>query len=370
MPWRTIGILLALFALLVVGAVISIGLFSDRSNPAPPFGLAENGLVAYAADGDLYSRDLVTGAEELLVGGPGDDVFPVFSRDGLSLAWFRLSTEQPEFATLMVANADGSESRTLGQPAIYDVASWSPTSDALAVISSVRQGRTLSVVGIDGATTVIDVPVVPETEVQWRPPDGSELIFAAADGMQHAIYGVAPDGTGFRQISQNGTIDSYWSPYEITPDGSQMLFVDGGDPIDIGILNLETGEQRPFGAALPELADSDGGLEHHGGVTILADGETIVFGRYWNQAAGRINHQLYVGSIASDGADAVAIGPVHRSRAAHNPFWQAVSPDGESIVVVENDTHEVWTVRPDGTGREQLDWGELNDPPTWQRLAP
>ncbi len=68
-PWRTIGILLALLALLVAGAVISIGLRPDRT-PAPPFGLAANGLIAYASDGDLYSRDLVTGAEELFVGGP------------------------------------------------------------------------------------------------------------------------------------------------------------------------------------------------------------------------------------------------------------------------------------------------------------
>ena len=132
-PWRTVGLLLLLLATLVAGAILSIG-FGPDLKPAPPFGLAANGQIAYASAGDLYTRDFTTGAETLLVGGPEQDVYPMFSRDGLSLAWYRLESNESLGATLMVANADGSEARALFGPRLIDVAAWSPTSDSLAVI--------------------------------------------------------------------------------------------------------------------------------------------------------------------------------------------------------------------------------------------
>ena len=83
-----------------------------------------------------------------------------------------------------------------------------------------------------------------------------------------------------------------------------------------------------------------------------------------------INHQLWAASIADDGATAVPIGPVHRSRGGTNPFWQAVAPDGQSVVVFEVDTHDAWLGNPkDGTPDDDRGCGSSNDPPTWQRVA-
>ena len=78
---------------------------------------------------------------------------------------------------------------------------------------------------------------------------------------------------------------------------------------------------------------------------------------------------MWAASIASDGADAVAIGPVHRSQAGHNPFWQAVAPDGENVLVVENDTNVAWLADPTGGQLESVELPQLGDPPSWQRLA-
>ena len=371
LPLRTIGILLILLALLVATAVISIGL-RDRS-PAPPFGPAANGLVAYVSDGDIYTRDLATGAEELIVGGSEFDVYPQFSRDGLSLAWFRLEPNEADGATLMAADADGTNLRPLLGPAAVDSATWSPASDELAVISRLGdEAATLSIVPIGSGeeARVLEVPVVPEGQVEWRPPDGREVIFHGVDGTRPAIYAVAPDGSDFRQVSATGRLDSYRAPYAITQDGSRMLFTDGNGGPGINILDLDTGEQHTFGAALPPPPEWNGFLQYHGIEALLPDGETILFGRYWNDDGTMINHQLYVASLDSDGADAVAVGPVHRSRGGHNPFWQAVSPDGESIIVVENDTNLAWITDLDGGSPRPLEWGELGDPPTWQRVAP
>ena len=369
LPWRTIGIALLLMALLVAGAIISFGL---RQDPLPaPFGPAANGLISYQAEGDIYTLDLVTGEERLIVGGPAVDVGPGFSRDGQSVAWLRLEENEALGGTLMVANADGSDARALLGPLELISASWSPTSDSMAVITAPIGGEaTLSIVSTrSGEIAEIAVPVQPEVGVEWRPPDGDELIFGAADHGVHSIYGVRPDGTELRQIAPDGNHDSYWAPYDITPDGGLMLYSTGGDLVDIHVLDLRTGEERPFGASLPEPEDFDGNLQHHGSPSILPDGKTIVFGRYWNEHDDTINHQMWAASIAGDGADAVAIGPVHRSQSGHNPFWQAVAPDGTKVLVFENDTNEAWLADPTGGPLESVDLPQLGDPPSWQRVA-
>jgi Tol biopolymer transport system component len=376
LPWRTIGIALLLLALLVATAVVSVGLRQD--NPAPPYGLAENGLVAFVSDGDIYTRDLTTGEEELIVGGEATDVFPFYSRDGLSLAFFRLGPANEsegslsDEVTLMVAAADGSNARPVFGPAATDGAAWSPSSDSMAVVAKADGPRALFVVPTTAGeeARVIDVPVVPSGGVEWRPPDGGEIIFTGLDGGVNAVYGVRPDGSGFRQISGLGDGSPIWSPIELTPDGSTAVYGLGGSQGRIVVLDVETGDQRLFGAELPSPAEHDGGIEHLGSPTVLPDGETIVFGRYWNEQDGRINHQLWTASLAGDGADAVPIGEIHNSQGGHNPFWQAVAPDGEQILVVENDTFEAWLADPRGGQVEDVDLRELGDPPSWQRVAP
>jgi hypothetical protein len=366
LPWRTVGILLALMALLVAGAVISFGLRSD--DVPDPFGPAENGRVAYIADGDIFSRDLETGSVDRLVGGAPADVYPLFSLDGRSLAWVRLE-EAGDEASLMIADADGANARRVLGPTTLDALAWAPSSDELAVVASNDDQRLFVVPVTGGEPRAIPVPVVPEGEIAWRAPDGDELLFLGSDAGRYAVYGVAPDGTGFRKISPDGETTTYAGPWDVTHDGSQLVYTSAGRGVQISVLDLETGESRPYGSELPALPDRVG-PEHHGSASLLPDGATIVFGRYWNEANGEINHQLWSGSLSGDGADAVAIGPVHRSRSGHNPFWQAVAPDGESILVVENDTFDAWLADPSGGTPEAIDLGELGDPPSWQRLAP
>ena len=369
-PLRTFVIAMLLLTLLVAGAVISAGLLTNRV-PAP-FGPAANGLIAYQVGGDLYTRDLVTGDEEQIIGGPYLDVGPTFSRDGQWVAWLRFASEESVVGTLMAARADGSDIRALAEDVDLKWAAWSPDSSSLAVISSAfGEPDRISIIPVDqGASpSTIVVPVVPEAFVDWRPPSGDELIFVGFDGTFRAIYGVKTDGSDLRMISANGGKDDFWAPVEFTPDGSRMLYTDGS-PVTFSILDLESGEISAFGPAMPEPEGWDGTQQYSGTPSLLPDGETVVFGRYWNDDGEQINHQLWSASLDGDGSDAVPLGPVHRSRGGHNPFWQAVAPDGESILVVENDTYDAWLVDPSGETREPIDFGELNDPPTWQRLAP
>jgi WD40 repeat protein len=370
-PWRIIAIALLLLALAVAGAIISFGL---RPDPLPaPFGPAANGLIAYPAHGDIYTRDLATGEEHLVIVGPETDAGPTFSRDGQWIAFIRFESAAAQAARLMVARADGSDERVLTDLAEPFSMSWSPTSDSIAFISApVGEERNLSIVSIDSDVepVTISMPVIPQGTVEWRPPAGNELIFEARDRFFHAIYGVHPDGSAFRQITIKAGDSDYWGPYEFTPDGSQMFFTDGAPAVTVGVLDLETGEVRPFGRALPEPEDWDGRQQFSGSASILPDGKTIVFGRYWNGDAVEINHQLWTAPVAGDGAGAVPIGPVHRSAGGTNPFWQAVAPDGRSILVVENDTQLTWLADPEGGTTRPINLPTLHDPPTWQRVAP
>src|SRR6476660_3126546 len=77
-PWRPIAVLALI--LLLVAASLALVIGSQHPLPAP-FGLARNGLVAYASGGDIYTADLATGKSTAIVKGPETDVNPRWSRD-------------------------------------------------------------------------------------------------------------------------------------------------------------------------------------------------------------------------------------------------------------------------------------------------
>src|SRR4029079_7220036 len=52
-PWRTVGLLALLVALLTAGALIYAG---SRSNPAPMLGPAANGVASYGTGGEHYTH--------------------------------------------------------------------------------------------------------------------------------------------------------------------------------------------------------------------------------------------------------------------------------------------------------------------------
>ena len=367
LPMAPLLLLFLLLAVVLATVMIGVGGLFDRS-PVPPYGPAGNGDVVYSSGGDIYARQLAGGEARLLVGGPGEDVAPLYSPDGTRIAFFRL-TEGSD--TLFVTAADGTEARELLGGRTVAWASWGPDSRSMAVISFAGGDHTLSVVDAEAGTNrIIDLPVQPEEGVEWRPSDGRELVFRGSDGPLMAIYGVRPDGTGFRQISQFGNGDAFWAPYAMSPDGSQLMYTLGGDTVSIHLLDLDTEVDRVWGAAMPPPEPGYSATEHWGSPVFSPDGSQIAFGRYWDEREGTINHQIFVASVESDGADAVAIADIHRSKSGHGPFEYAWAPDGTSVIVRYNDIQQMWLADPAGAEAQRLEWGVLNDPPSWQRVEP
>ncbi len=374
-PYRRIAILLAVLALmLAAGAVALIG-SRPPLTPAPPFGPAENGLVTYAVNGDIFLRDIQGGAARLIVGGDDFDVGPMFSRDGTQMVFGRLTGNPLDPAdpvtqeSLYVANADGSSPRLLISADVGYGASWSPDGMQMAVIASDDNQMALKIVDVsDGSARTLSLPVVPLDGLEWRPPDGRELIFHGRELYKYGIYAVHPDGTGLRQLSESSSSKTFWASgmgYAISPDGQTLLYTAGLDTVQIHQLDLDTSEDTVWGTALPALPGSNWGFP-----VFSPDGSEIVFGRYWDQQGTLINHQVFLATLASDGADAVPLSEILRSRAGEIPFDYGFSPDGRRVIVRYFDTDKTLLIDPATGESEALAWGTVTEYPSWQRRSP
>ena len=104
LPWRAIALALVVITLLIVGALAFAG--SRQPKLPSPFGVAGNGLIAFAQNGDIMTLDPATAASRVLVAGPEQDSAPVYSSDGTKIVFERVLVSGS--LALFVANADGS----------------------------------------------------------------------------------------------------------------------------------------------------------------------------------------------------------------------------------------------------------------------
>jgi Tol biopolymer transport system component len=382
-PWRTVGLILVIIALLVAAAAVAIvGSQSSDASPAPPFGPASNGMVVYASDGDIFARDMHGGPARKIVGTDEFDVFPHFSRDGTRISFIRLggdleNPEDPAHAeNLWIANADGTEARQILAATWVANGAWSVDGSQIAVIAEVDGGpRSLYVIDLaDGSTRKLDVSVALDGGLDWRPPDGRELIFRGHEGNTFAIFGIRPDGTNLRQISADGTAEDYQPDFAMTPDGKKLVFTNLSNQVDLNLLDLDTRDERVWGGALPPFPESTDSpfqtTEHEGTPALSPDGKLIAFGRYWDERSSTLFHQIFIATLAGDGADAMPIGEPHRSRGGFNPFTYGFSPDGKHLIVQWWDQELTWLVDPTDGSYQVLPWGGgLTDQPTWQRVG-
>ena len=135
--------------------------------------------MVYEDAGDIHVA-ATDGTSRVLVAGPTKTSRPgsrTTSRSSPSLA-----KEGDELLRLMVADSEGGNVRSLlGEPLYQpDSWTWSPDGSQLVVFNTVDNARVISIVdaGGGGALRTLDLDlVVPEGWVDWRPPDGRQLVF-------------------------------------------------------------------------------------------------------------------------------------------------------------------------------------------------
>jgi Tol biopolymer transport system component len=335
LPIRTIALLIALLLVLLATVIVGVGALLLQGQPAPQFGIAANGLLTYGFDGDIYTARADGSEPRVIIGGPTIDVAPAFSRDGLSLSFIRVISDDPEVVAVMAADADGSNVRTLVEPEQSAGIHWhtlSPKGDVLALTNEAVSPR-FSILSLsDGTRTALELPVDVGPH-EWL-PSGEEIVLigeAASGPARQGIYAVRPDGSGFRTIVEPKA-DTSIMDLAVSDDGRYIAYSAFFGNIGIWYLvELATGESRlqlaPIG-------------QHQLFPVFAPDVSRVGFMRYSNERGGTIDAQVFVAPI-DDPAAAVGVGPSLRIQSGTDGLRPQFSPDAKSVLIV-SDSGRLW----------------------------
>lgn len=227
LPWRLIGLGLAVLALLL--ALVATLVVGSRPSLPAPFGLARNGLVAYASGGEILAADAKTGSSTVIDKGPGD-TDPRFSRDGTRLA-FKRQDAGLVASLLYVIDADGSRLIQVTPQALPGVENYtfSPDGKQILITASPATFTDLLIAATDGSgIRHVGLPRR-ATDAAWRPPDGSEILFACEGDIQgcsdSGIYAVnAQDGKVRTILAGADAAGRFRGHPAWSPDGSLISF--------------------------------------------------------------------------------------------------------------------------------------------------
>jgi dipeptidyl aminopeptidase/acylaminoacyl peptidase len=359
LPLRNLA-LLAVLAALVIGAVVVAG---TRPRLPAPFGLAANGRVAYAAAGDIYTVDPLTGAAEAIVSGPEPDILPRFSRDGTRIAFVR---GESGGRRLYVVNSDGQGLANV-TPGLEELGAspwfeFSPDGASLVFLSTVDGQLTISIAGIENiGVRRLDVGMA-VAEATLQPPDGSRIAFASASDAGDGLYLADVDTAGVRTLvprrANQGIANLSWSPDGSTIAYNGWQFGPESTGPRVYLVSSDGTSQR----ALPPGP----GSAWEGDPTWSNDGRRLTIARGYESLTGGV--PAIVGVDGGRGVESRT--QVFADECC--PEW-AWAPDDTSILVTplapSGERQQQLLLDP-ATGETRRTPWEATSIPTWQRLAP
>jgi Tol biopolymer transport system component len=375
-PQQRLGwlLLIVLALIAVVGVALLAG--AQHTRPAPPFGPAANGAVAYAQDGDIYRYDLPTGQLVPLIAGPTYDFGATFSRDGSQLLFARIPAgpvgDGDPPLSIMVADLDGSNVRDLTGP-VNGSCWWDWSPDGRRIVYSTKRPSgygLLNVVDVaTGTSTALDVgSSVGCSGIAWRPPNGREIVFRGDDGVRHAVFAIRPDGTGLRQVNTQVPICDCDSGAAMSPDGTTMTVTRWGDEgARIWLLDLNTGTERVL--PIPPGTSARGG-------TFSPDGGLLVYPLLHRLSSVQNAYQVVVAPLDGHAA-AVPLGPtitLPDNGSDEAGVGLAFTPDGTSVLASYPDSptsmsSTTWLLPVDGSPGMRVGRGQFTSIDV-QRRAP
>jgi Tol biopolymer transport system component len=365
LPPARVLIAIGLVVMLTFLVLLAVG---SRPQRLPePFGPARNGVIlSQGANDDIYVSASDGSNTRPLIAGPTDDGGPWFTHDGTRLVFVRKS-DQPMRVDLMLARADGTDVRTLTEAPLLAM-DWfeiSPQDDRLSIVHGVDGRRVLSI--LDIGTGKLDQLLVPGLEVEysvyWRPTQGDELIFRARPKFEvpigDGVYGIRPDGTGFRQILRPVPDMEYrYQGLELAGDGKQLAYwqyetEDSGATwhARVHLVDLATGIDRRMSFDPLNVDESE--------LRFSPDGKTgAIFA-----GDGDVAYVQLVDLVGS--TPARRVGPDFRGDEA-KAF--GFSPDGKQLIFgIDNAKPLFVDVASGAVSTGATEWAVYN---AWQRLAP
>ena len=242
LPWRTISLALVMIALLLAAVAVFIG---TQPKPPPPFGLARTGLVAYAADGDIYTGNAVSGVATAIVSGPETDLGPRFSRDGTHIVFERKLKGDTGAGYLYVARSDGTELTLITpEPVVltqadggikppWDQYQFAPDGLSVLIAATIDDLPTISIAQTDGSGVRQLRVTTGAWEPSFRPPDGSEILFITPprEGVSGSGISAIDPATGAIRMIVRPASDTWdYAQAAWSPDGSQVAYIRWGGP--------------------------------------------------------------------------------------------------------------------------------------------
>lgn len=359
-PWRTLAVALLILILAAAALVVAAG---SKKRLPPPFGPAGNGPLTFAANGDIFVRDGLTGAISPVLTGATDDGGPGSSPDGTRFAFVRTDGG---LHYLMVANADGSQvTRLVPEQLVDDWESWSNDSTRLAVASRVDGKPMLRIVQADGSgITQIPLGAIEPSEVQWRPDDRQLLVRGKRPDGTLDLYTVNVDGSGLHGLGLPSPqiFGPDWDLTGITwlPTGDRIAYnAVEPDPITAQT-EFRIHEVKPDGTGDIRLPGPIGGI-NQAWTTLSPDGKTILAQRFTFQPS-----EGWLVLLPADGSGpGREIGKHHVNGDVMRQMW---SPDGKQILLYFGKSDFV-SIDPQTGAESKVDW-QVEDLPDWRRVAP
>ena len=385
---RTVVVLALLILALAAGALV-VGEQLRRLPavvPGPSLGApAGNGLIAYASGGDIFVGDPVSGTSTAIVTGPGNDTRPIFSPDGLLIAFLR--GESAQDATIVAVRADGSDERVVfAEGCRYEFPShaWTPDSTSILVMhcSDLRPDWDvlLSLADASGVaeprliTPPLQTPpgytyfsIYDPVAPMFRPPNADQIVGVVDD----VLSVVDVNGTrigGFAPPSLPGphvfTIDrAAWSR-----DGSMISLMHGR----LIVMNNDGSELWRFETVVKDRSWSPDGS------TIALEKPVTMSGRAGSVIAvldvetGSERVLEATSAVEKDMADPATDPDAFRTasiRTGHRYAYEGWSwtPDGRGIVVLERHGTRPFFVDIETGQVTELPW-EIDGAPSWQRV--
>ena len=351
---------LVVIALLVTAAAIAIATIGSR-RPAPPFGLAANGSIAFDRDGTIVLAR-PDGSEITEVTSVPDARGPVFSPDGSRFAFYG-NVDGAD--TILVADADGrdpiavSEGVTLDDLAMETPVSWSPDSRSVVFGGLSGDQRQLFVSSVDGEPPrAIGDRSLSRIDPAWS-PDGAWIAFhgfppwedptAGYNREAAGLYVIRPDGRGQTPLVEGSGGSFIYRKPQWLPDPEQSVLAYAiGNPsaYDIATFDLDSMSQ-----------------------TVISDEPAAELWPAWSPDGSALAWGTSDAKIRIARQD----GTIVRTLPADVDYELVWSPDGrylwgwtgetrEAMAVMSSDGSSATTEFPmDGTSRSH--W-------SWQRQAP
>jgi TolB protein len=215
------GVIAVAASVALLGAVAAIRL-APVSNDGPAAPSTPQGQIAYTGGSAALELTLFTvrasgGSDPIAV--PTDGPFAQVERwspDGSKIAYLAPDATPSNELSIVVANADGSDAKTI-VPGFISWLSWSPAGTSIAYVD--QQG--LWVVNADGTQPRL-IDHGRWESVDWS-PDGAKLLLSGypGDTNQLDLFTVTPQGSDLTQLTNDAVSEhaASWSP-----DGSSILF--------------------------------------------------------------------------------------------------------------------------------------------------